>query len=333
MNQLLENPLMMYNDTLEHEFKTEIVVDDQHNLIERAISVPAEITGMMPAYKFLMSTQTLIGKNGRVEGNRLVYPLKQGVFHGPPIPSIRFLILRQVEVQGDTVKLVEDGIGGGKSLLRLWTATADRVEVEKTQLGKTEVHTYTSYYPVLNRVVIGLDDTDTSTKGDTYLTALHIGRSIEAEGYGSFIKQTVTINYPRNPFKTTNNASSAMVFHVKPALRTKLVNAVIEKVQETSNSRDTGIAILNRLDIPPQLQQYTRQCKSRMMDVTDTEHIAKSIGAQLLSFDQDRGKIGALSSIGYVNEPYKAISPSFKYQLLMKLGNTYVKVKDTFARK
>ena len=69
-----------------------------------------------------------------------------------------------------------------------------------------------------------------------------------------------------------------------------------------------------------------------MMEVTDTEQVAKTIGAQLLSFDQDRGKIGALSSIGYVNEPYKAISPSFKYQLLMKLGNTYVKFRDAFAR-
>jgi methanogenesis imperfect marker protein 11 len=230
------------------------------------------------------------------------------------------------------VKLVEDGIGGGKSVLRLWTASADRVEVDKTFMGKTEVHTYTSYFPILNRVVIGLDDTDTSTKGDTYLTALHIGRSIEAEGYGSFIKQTVTINYPRNPFKTTNNASSAMVFHVKPARKNELINAVIDKVQETSTSRDTGIAIFNHMDIPHQLQHYTRQCKSRMMEVSDTEYVAKTIGAQLLSFDQDRGKIGALSSIGYVNEPYKAISPSFKYQMLMKLGSTYVKVKDAFAR-
>ena len=123
-----------------------------------------------------------------------------------------------------------------------------------------------------------------------------------------------------------------MVFHVKPAMKTKLIDAVIEKIQETSNSRDTGIAIFNRLDIPPQLQQYTRQCKSHMMEVTDTEYVAKTIGARLVSFDQDRGKIGALSSIGYVNEPYKAITPSFKYQFLMKLGNTYVKLKDAFAR-
>jgi methanogenesis imperfect marker protein 11 len=322
----------MFSDTLEHEFSTEIIVDKQHNRIERAISIPRELTGMIPSYKFLMSTQTLIGNGGRIEGNRFIYPLKQGVFTGPPIPSIRFLILREVTVQGDTVKIVEDGIGGVKSILRLWSASADRVDVEKTYLGKTEVHTYISYYPVLNRVVIGLDDTDTSTKGDTYLTALHIGRSIEAEGYGSFIKQTVTINYPRNPFKTTNNASSAMVFHVKPAMKNKLINAVIEKVQETSNSRDTGMAIFNYMDIPQQLQHYTRQCKSRMMEVSDTETVAKTIGAQLISFDQDRGMIGALSSIGYVNEPYKAISPSFKYQMLMKLGNSYVKVKDVFAK-
>ena len=324
---------MMCDNTIEQEFKSEIVVDEYNNRIVRAISIPYELSGMIHAYKFAMSTQTLIGKGGRLEGNRFVYPIKQGVFDGPPIPSIRFLILREVKLMGDTVKLVEDGIGGGKSILRLCNSSAERVEVEKTKMGKVEVHTYTSYYPVLNRVIIGLDDTDTSTKGDTYLTALHIGRSIEAEGYGSFNKQTVTINYPRNPYKTTNNASSAMVFHVKPSMKKKLIQAVIDKVQATSNSRETGIAILNRIDIPPQLQQYTRQCKSRMMEVSDTEYIAKTIGAQLLSFDQERGKIGALSSIGYVNDPFKAISPSFKYQMLMKLGNAYVKLKDTFSSK
>jgi hypothetical protein len=69
------------------------------------------------------------------------------------------------------------------------------------------------------------------------------------------------------------------------------------------------------------------------MEVSDTEYVAKTIGAQLLSFDQERGKIGALSSIGYVNDPFKAISPSFKYQMLMKLGNAYVKLKDTFSSK
>jgi hypothetical protein len=74
-----------------------------------------------------------------------------------------------------------------------------------------------------------------------------------------------------------------------------------------------------------------RKNQSRARRVSDTEAVAESIDARLVSFDGVRGQIGALSSLGYVNDPNMAMSPSFKYRMLMKLGNVYVKLKDTFA--
>ena len=68
-----------------------------------------------------------------------------------------------------------------------------------------------------------------------------------------------------------------------------------------------------------------------MLQITDTEEVADAIGAQLVSFDGDRGKIGALSSIGYVHDPYRAIAPSTKFKILMKIGNIYVKIRDAFV--
>ena len=314
------------------EVKTEVLVDKERGHVERVLSVPYELTEFFPnMVKFLLSTQRLIKKGIRLEGNRVIIPLRIGVFQGPVIPALRIFVLREVQVLGDRVKFVDEGVGGAKSFLRLLHRTAPEKEFETVRVGKDEVHRYTAYYPILHKVVIGLDDTDTSSKGDTYLTALHIGRSIEAEGYGRFVKEMITFNYPRNPFKTTNNASSAMVFHVEPSRKTALIQAVTDKAQEHSNSRETGLAVLSRLDIPPSLQSYTRQCKSRMMDVSDTEHVAKTIGAQLLSFDQDRGKIGALSSLGFVNQPGRAIAPSMKFRMMLRLGNIYVRGRDVFA--
>ncbi len=54
------------------------------------------------------------------------------------------------------------------------------------------------------------------------------------------------------------------------------------------------------------------------------------INARLVSFDRNRGMIGALASLGFANEPRKAIIPSLKFRTLFKLGNSYVKVKEMF---
>ena len=319
-------------DEIKREFDTEVVVDKERGLVELVMHTPHELTGMYPTLQHIMSTQTLIKGGGRMEGNRGIIPMKIGEFHGAPIPSLRFLIFAEVKIQEDRVKIVEKGIGGVKSVLAMFNAGASEVEVEKRGTGRNEVHTYTAYFPALNRVVIGIDDTDTSTKGDTYLTALKIGRYIESEGYGTYAKVNITLNYPLNPFKTTNNVSSAMVFHVKPSQKAKLIEEAIHKAQELSNSRETGMAIWEGMEVPPQLKRYTKRCKAKMLQVSDAEAAAKATGARLVSIsDGDRGKIGALSSLGYLNDPATSMAPSFRFRTLMKIGNLYVKIKDLFS--
>lgn len=323
---------MGIEDEIKREFDTEVVVDKERGLVELVLHTPRELTGMAPTIRFIMSSQALIKDGGRVEGNSVIIPMKVGEFHGTPIPSLRFLIFAEVKILEDRVKIVEKGIGGVKSVLAMFNSGASEVEVEKTGSGRDEVHTYTAYFPLLNRVVIGIDDTDTSTKGDTYLTALKIGRYLESEGYGTYSKVNITLNYPLNPFKTTNNVSSAMVFHVKPSLKERLIEEAIRKAQELSNSKETGIAVWEGIEIPLQLKRYTKRCKSKMLQVSDAEEAAKSIGARLVSVsDGDRGKIGALSSLGYVNNPSLSMSPSFRFRALLKLGNLYVKMRDTFG--
>ena len=64
--------------------------------------------------------------------------------------------------------------------------------------------------------------------------------------------------------------------------------------------------------------------------MSDAELTAKVVNARLVSFDGNRGMIGALASLGYANKPQKAIEPSLKFRTLFRIGNTLVKVKEMF---
>ena len=322
------------DQTLIDQFFTRIAIDETNGLVEQIVYLPIQFASAGHLFPWLIQTQSLI-HSFTMEANKIILSLKLGKDDATCIPSLRPLMFKEVSYNDSFVKLVVEGLGGLKSLIQLVLAGAHQIDFQRSALQgkrgkKEEVLTCTAYYPVLNKITIGLDDTDTSAIGDTYLTALNIGQQIESEGCGHFLKLTVTFNYPRNPYKTTNNASSAMTFLVDPPNTDKLIRSVIDKAQHATNSRETGVAILEGLTIPSSLKSYANHCKGRMVEVSDAERTAKAINAQLVSFDRDREMIGALASLGFANEPQKAIIPSLKFRTLFKLGNSYVRVKEMF---
>ncbi len=320
--------------TLIDQFFTRIVIDETSGIVEQIVYLPIQFASAGHLFPWLIQTQSLI-QGFAMEANKIILSLKLGKDEAECIPSIRPLMFKEVSYDGGFVKLVIEGLGGLKSLIQLVLSGAHKIDYQRTVLKdkhakKEEVLVCTAYYPVLTKVTMGLDDTDTSAIGDTYLTALNIGQQIESEGYGHFLKLAVTFNYPWNPFKTTNNASSAMTFLVDPSKTERLIRTVIDKAQHTTNSRDTGVAILKGITIPQQLKRYSSHCKSTMVQVSDAEVTAKAVNVRLVSFNGNRGTIGALASLGYSDEPQKAIVPSLKFRTLFKIGNTYVKIKEMF---
>ncbi len=322
------------SEKLKKQFYSQVAADEEKGLVEQILYLPNEFASMGEAFPWIMKSQSLI-HGCRLEANKVVFSLRAGEFEGSCVPGLRPLCWKKVSFERGFVKVVMEGIGGAaNSFFPMIVSGADQVEMDKSvmigkNLKRNEVLTITAYYKALNKIIVGIDDTDTSSKGDTYLTALEIGNYIKSEGYGHFIKEGMVINYPLNPFKTTNNASSCMVFLHEPHEKNNLTTKVIQKAGELSASKETGVAILEGIEIPPALVQYTELCKAKQLDVDYSEKIAKSTGVKLLNlFDGERGKIGALSSLGYVDKPAKGIAPSLKFRLLFRIGNTSVKIKD-----
>lgn len=240
-------------------------------------------------------------------GNMLSIQYKPGKVDAELVPSFVPLAITGVEVKKDSVVFSERGIGGGPDLIRMWACAAKRyVETPLKQGGKA----FDIEYPIHRKVVIGLDDTDSSIKGATFKTALEIASIIDLGMKDvKFLRLTLSFNWPKNPDKTTNNASSALVFAAKPGKEEELIREFTKLAKKASISKDTGMAVMTRIQAPEQLKTYAMKVKSEKVYVAEAHKVAEQTGIRTIQITGERGLIGALSAIGLVDNPGRAITP------------------------
>jgi len=155
-----------------------------------------------------------------------------------------------------------------------------------------------------------LDDTDSSVKGATFVTALRIAGLVERLVKGTkFLRLTISLNWPKNPDKTTNNASSAVVFAVKPEKEKEVIDQFTRLLSKYTISKETGMAAMNRVQAPDELMTYARKVKSVHVDVAEALKVADRTGIDAIPITGERGLIGALSATGLVDYPGEAMSP------------------------
>jgi len=323
------------------QFFSRVVADKKTGLVEQMLYMPPQLGAFSSsAASWFMKGQNLV-YGTRMEGNRSIMQLRIGKSSKSCIPGFRPIVWKEVGFEGDYVKIVLEGIGGAATtFLPMISSGATKIQIDKyvsedekiKSSKRKEVLTCTAYYPMMSKVSIGLDDTDTSTKGDTYLMAIELGQYLESEGLGEYLKEAMCMNFPLNPFKTTNNASSSMVFLTDQSKKKSLIDESIERTKELTVSKDTGVAIFEGVDTPGLIKNYAKRCKAKMVEVYEAEEVAKQAGVRLLNVgDGERGKIGALSSIAFINDSTAAMSPSWKFKMLYRMGTTYVKIKDAFS--
>jgi methanogenesis imperfect marker protein 11 len=244
---------------------------------------------------------------GGTYGNMIVQHFKTGEIDVRLIPSYMPWAVTRVVVEGDSIFFAQKGIGGAPDLLRLWAVVAKRY-TEKPMDGGGVI--FESEYPLYRKIVIGLDDTDTAAKGATVNTArtiaVKLGRAIRGV---EFLRFVVSLNWPHNPYKTTNNASSGMVFAVRPGKEEELINWFVKLAKKNSFSKETGLAVMNRVRMPEELVAYSRKVKMEEVDVSETYEVAEKVGARLIPITGERGLIGALSVVGLIDSPSEALIP------------------------
>jgi methanogenesis imperfect marker protein 11 len=242
------------------------------------------------------------------DGNKHVFLTKIGKIPLDLKASVNAAGIEEVAIEGDFVKVTHGGLAGagvGAGMCRGMGEGIDHVELLNkgggSKIGKASVVT-----PIMEKITIGIDDTDTKEEGATWTTAHNIAIQLQKEGF-EYLDHVIVQLYPHNPNKTQNCVSIALSFAIFPNQKERLINRIISLLNESTLSEDTAIAILEGLQIPKELKNYSMDAKTRMVTVEEAEKVATELNIPLLAITGDQGKIGALAALGLYNNLAEAV--------------------------
>lgn len=223
------------------------------------------------------------------------------------IPSFVPLAITEVKPKQNSVVISYKGIGGGPDLIRLSSSGAMRCsERPANPTGRA----FDTEYRLYRKVVIGVDDTDSSVKGATFNTALQLASILSRSSKDfRFLRLTLSLNWPANPAKTTNNASSALVFGVKPGKEADLAEKFERLIRKATISKETGMVVMTKIRAPEVLKAYARKVKREQVSVSEALNAAQAAGVKAIPITGERGLIGALAVVGLVDDAQEAVTP------------------------
>ncbi|MDR2829995.1 MAG: DUF1743 domain-containing protein [Methanobrevibacter sp.] len=247
-------------------------------------------------------------KSAYRDGNKQVFLANIGKNRLDLKASVCAAGIEEIAIEGNKVKVTHGGLAGAGVGAGLCRGMADGVEYIElinagggSKLGKAVVVT-----EKMEKIVIGIDDTDTKEEGATWTTAHNIGVELQNEGF-QYLDHIIVQLYPHNPNKTQNCVSIALTFAVKSENKEDLVNCLVKLLKRYTLSDKTAIAILKGLKVPDELKQYSMDAKKKMVSVEEAEHVAEKLGIKLIAVTGDQGKIGALAALGLYNDLEEAV--------------------------
>ena len=243
-------------------------------------------------------------------GDLFVSQFKIGKVDATLVPSFVPLAVTEVKPLEKSVVVSYKGIGGGPDLIKLMSSGAlSCTERPSNPNGRA----FDTEYRLYRKVVIGVDDTDSAAKGATFNTAVQLASILDrASSDYHFLRLTLSFNWPANPVKTTNNASSGLVFAVTPGKEEALIRDFEGLIRKHSISKETGMVVNKNVRAPEVLKNYSRKVKREQVGVSEAFKAAEQAGVRAIPITGERGLIGALSVVGLVDDVEEAITPVTK---------------------
>ncbi len=218
--------------------------------------------------------------------------------------------LEAVEVEGDQVITSWAGIAGAGVGVAACLPQAPGVTravyptEEDLKVGGARENRVRIYSPVFEKVVFGIDDTDTSAGGATWVLALQCAAANPVQDAHLLGMRLVQLN-PAVPNKTTNCVGSALVYAVRPEQAQALEDFVVDFVKEHSLSPDAGIAVRKGIVHPP-ADEEKRLVKTEILTIDDAAGMAERLGVRFVDPNGGKGRIGALGALLWANEGTEA---------------------------
>ena len=242
------------------------------------------------------------------DGNKHVYRCHVGCKPLDLKASFNAAGIDEIRVESDEVKVTHAGLAGagvGAGMCRGMGEGVKHIELLDVG-GGSKVGRATVVTPKLEKVVIGIDDTDVKDAGATWTMAHNLGVELAGEGF-EYLDHIIVQLYPHNPHKTQNCVSIAITFAVESSRKQELIDRTVEILKRDTLSDKTAIAILEGLDIPEKLREYSIATKSGMMDVETAEKTAEELDIALIAVTGQQGKVGALAALGLYDDVEEAV--------------------------
>ncbi len=205
-----------------------------------------------------------------------------------------------VELTENEIGISYLGMGGGGVGASICRATAKGVlRADTDPSGGGKVAGTRLWLPRMERVIIGLDDTDTAEEGATWTLAHNISKAVEND-HSRYLSHTIVQLFPV-PYRTKNCVAIACEFATdRPD---ELINSFQELVKKYTLSDDTGLAAFRGFD-PSPLDEFGRAVKAGEVTMDDLEKIRKYLDVRI----EGRGIIGAAAAIPYYTRYGEALS-------------------------
>lgn len=205
-----------------------------------------------------------------------------------------------VELTDTEIGISYIGMGGGGVGASICRASAKGVLRDDTDpSGGGKVAGTRLWLPRMERVIIGLDDTDTAEEGATWTLAHNISKAVEDE-HSRYLSHTIVQLFPV-PYRTKNCVAIACEFATtRPD---QLIDSFQELVEEYTLSDETGLAAFRGFD-PSPLDGFGKAVKAGEVTMEDLEKIRKYLDIRI----EGRGIIGAAAAIPYYTRYGEALS-------------------------
>jgi methanogenesis imperfect marker protein 11 len=243
--------------------------------------------------------------SSRSVGEWFRYLVKPGRADLELVSSKRSAGIESVLVKGDEVEISYAGLGGGGVGATLSRARAgDVIRHEVTESGGGRVARGIIVVPRRERLIIGVDDTDSKTTGATWSLVHNIAARVDRPE-ARYITHALVQLFPV-PTKTQNCVSTAVEFACLPSRSEGMLADFKSLLERHTVSQQTGMAVLRSFEASAVLP-FSLRCKRERVQYEDALQIARETGVEIAL--EGRGLIGAVAALPFFARPDESVVP------------------------
>jgi len=279
------------------------VVDDEDSRVELMERSSCYGGSAWARYHYSRGPLVLSSRN---LGEWFRYMISPGKVDLDLVSSKRSAGIESVLVKGKEVEITYAGLGGGGVGATLTRARAEDVlRYDASECGGGRVARGTIVLPRRERLIIGVDDTDSKTEGATWTLIHNIAARVDRPE-ARYVSHSLVQLFPV-PTKTQNCVSTAVEFACLPGRAEAMLSDFKALLRKYSVSQQTGMAVFRDFD-PSPLLAFGERCKRERVAYEDALEAAGQNGVQIMMNGQ--GLIGAVAALPFCARPDESVVPA-----------------------